>query len=40
MKNMLNNNGGVLGLIRNNSVPLMFILICAIFIPLSGFSGS
>ena len=40
MKNMLNNNGGVLGLIRNKSVPLMFILICAIFIPLSGFSGS
>ena len=40
MKNMLNNNGGVLSLIRNNSVPLMFILICAIFIPLSGFSGS
>ena len=40
MKNMLNNNGGVLGLIRNNSVPLMFILLCAIFIPLSGFSGS
>ena len=40
MKNMLNDNGGVLGLIRNNSVPLMFILICAIFIPLSGFSGS
>ena len=40
MKNMLNNNGGVLGLIRNNSVPLMFILICAIFIPLSGFSDS
>ena len=40
MKNMLTNNGGVLGLIRNNSVPLMFILICAIFIPLSGFSGS
>ena len=27
-------------LLRNNSVPLMFILICAICIPLSGFSPS
>ena len=27
-------------LIRNNSVPIMFVLICAAFIPLSGFSAS
>ena len=40
MNNLLNKKVSVLGLIRNNSVPLMFILICAIFIPLSGFSGS
>ena len=26
--------------IRNNSVPIMFIIICAICIPLSGFSAS
>ena len=40
MNNLLNKKVSVLDLIRNNSVPLMFILICAIFIPLSGFSGS
>ena len=26
------------GLMRNNTVPLMFVVICAVFIPLSGFS--
>jgi len=30
----------VLELIRNNSVPLMFVIICAICIPISGFSPS
>ena len=40
MNNLLNKKVSVLDLIRNNSVPLMFILICAIFVPLSGFSGS
>ncbi len=30
----------ILSLIKNNSVPLMFILICAVCIPLSGFSLS
>ena len=40
MNNLLNKKVSVLDLIRNNSVPLMFSLICAIFIPLSGFSGS
>ncbi|MEG1593565.1 MAG: ABC transporter permease, partial [Oscillibacter sp.] len=35
-----NKNGGnrLLGLAQNNSVPLMFIIICAVCIPLSGFS--
>lgn len=28
----------LLDFVRNNTVPLMFILICAVFIPLSGFS--
>ncbi len=28
------------GLLRNNSVPIMFILICAVCIPISGFSPS
>ena len=28
----------LLGLVRNNTVPLMFILICAVCIPISGFS--
>lgn len=32
------NGGSPLGLIRNNSVPLMFIIICVVCIPLSGFS--
>ena len=32
------NGGSPLGLIRNNSVPLMFIIICVGCIPLSGFS--
>jgi len=38
----MKNSGGkkVLNLIRNNSVPLMFVLICAVCIPLSGFSPS
>lgn len=40
MKNSLNNKSKLLNLIRGNSVPLMFVLICAVFIPLSGFSGS
>jgi len=31
---------GIGGLLRNYSVPIMFILICAIFIPISGFSPS
>lgn len=36
-----NNNLGkkALGLIQKNSVPIMFILICAVCIPLSGFSA-
>lgn len=32
------NGGSPLELIRNNSVPLMFIIICVVCIPLSGFS--
>ena len=28
----------VLGFVQNNSVPLMFVLICIICIPISGFS--
>lgn len=40
MKNSLNNKSKLINLIRGNSVPLMFVLICAVFIPLSGFSGS
>lgn len=34
------NNGSnrILELVRNNSVPLMFIIICAVCIPISGFS--
>ena len=37
---MKNDNFGkkVVGLIRDNTVPLMFILICAVCIPISGFS--
>ena len=30
----------LLGFIRNNSVPLMFVVICAVCIPISGFSPS
>ena len=30
--------GGVLGFLSSNSVPVMFVLICAICIPISGFS--
>jgi simple sugar transport system permease protein len=33
-------NFNLASLIRNNSVPLMFIIICAVCIPLSGFSPS
>lgn len=33
-----NDSNRILELLRNNSVPLMFIIICAICIPLSGFS--
>ena len=40
MNNLMNKKVSVLDLIRGNSVPLMFVLICAVFIPLSGFSGS
>lgn len=40
MSNKLKTRGssGFLDLVQNNSVPLMFILICAVCIPLSGFS--
>ena len=30
----------LLELVRNNAVPIMFIIICAIFIPMAGFSPS
>ena len=40
MNNLKNKKFSVVDLIRGNSVPLMFVLICAVFIPLSGFSGS
>ena len=40
MNNLMKKKVSVLDLIRGNSVPLMFVLICAVFIPLSGFSGS
>ena len=33
-----NGSNSILELVRNNSVPLMFILICAVCIPISGFS--
>lgn len=33
-----NGNNSILELVRNNSVPLMFIIICAVCIPISGFS--
>ena len=31
---------GLLDLLRSNAVPIMFIIICAIFIPMSGLSNS
>ena len=38
-KNQKNNgSNSILELVRNNSVPLMFIIICAVCIPISGFS--
>ena len=40
MNNLMKKKVSVLDLIRGNSVPLMFVLICAVFIPLTGFSGS
>ena len=40
MNNLMKKKVSVLDLICGNSVPLMFVLICAVFIPLSGFSGS
>ena len=40
MNNLMKKKVSVLDLIRGNSVPLMFVLICAVFIQLSGFSGS
>lgn len=40
MNNLMKKKVSVLDLIRGNSVPLMFVLVCAVFIPLSGFSGS
>ena len=41
-KNSLDNSFGkkVGGFIRDNSVPLMFVIICAVCIPISGFSPS
>ena len=36
MNNLMKKKVSVLDLIRGNSVPLMFVLICAVFIPLSG----
>ena len=33
-----NGSNSILELVRNNSVPLMFIIICAVCIPVSGFS--
>lgn len=30
----------ILELVRNNTVPIMFIIICAVFIPMAGFSSS
>ena len=31
-------SNSIIELVRNNSVPLMFVIICAVCIPLSGFS--
>ncbi len=39
-KQKKNGGGQVSDLLRNNSVPLMFVVICAVCIPLSGFSPS
>ena len=33
-----NGSNSILELVRNNTVPLMFIIICAVCIPVSGFS--
>ena len=33
-----NGSNSILELVRNNSVPLMFIIICAVCIPISVFS--
>ena len=38
MKKKINWQARAGQLVRNNSVPIMFILICAVCIPLSGFS--
>ena len=38
-KSQASAGGKILNLIRSNSVPLMFILICAVCIPISGFSA-
>ena len=40
MKENKNLGGSVLGFARNNIVPIMFVLICIVCIPLSGFSPS
>ncbi|MBR4906456.1 MAG: ABC transporter permease [Clostridia bacterium] len=42
MNTQLKNGFGpkIIKLLRNNTVPLMFIIICAVCIPVSGFSGS
>ena len=37
-KQKKNGSNSILELVRNNSVPLMFIIICAVCIPISGFS--
>ena len=37
-KQKKNGSNRIVELARNNSVPLMFILICAVCIPVSGFS--
>ena len=33
-----NGSNSILELVRNNTVPLMFIIICVVCIPISGFS--
>lgn len=37
-KQKKNGSNNILELVRNNSVPLMFVIICAVCIPMSGFS--